>query len=63
MSVLKKDLDNGLAGRLDSVLSQCMYFGLSFSRVGADFRGILIPIFNQSVMKTFLTNLEAATKT
>ena len=63
MSVLKKDLDSGLASRLDSVFSQCMYFGLSFSRVGADFRSVMIPIFNRTVMKAFVKNLEAATIT
>ena len=59
--MLARDLNKGVAGRLDSVLSQCMYFGMSFSRVGADFRCMLIPVFNRIVMKTFLQNLEAAT--
>ena len=62
MSILDKDLEQGVAGRLDSVLSQCMYFGLSFSRVGADFRSLLMPIFNRNVMNTFMRSLELATK-
>ncbi|XP_065055744.1 conserved oligomeric Golgi complex subunit 8-like [Rhopilema esculentum] len=62
MSTLNKDMNRGVAGRLDSLLSQCMYFGLSFSRVGADFRCLLMPIFNRVVMKTFVQNLETTTK-
>eukprot|EP00112_Aurelia_sp_Birch-Aquarium-sp1_P013295 Seg2816.3 transcript_id=Seg2816.3/GoldUCD/mRNA.D3Y31 product="Conserved oligomeric Golgi complex subunit 8" protein_id=Seg2816.3/GoldUCD/D3Y31 len=62
MSILNRDLEQGVAGRLDSVLSQCMYFGLSFSRVGADFRSLLMPIFNRNVMNTFMRSLAVATK-
>ena len=38
LSVLRKDLRLGVGSRMDSVLSQAMYFGLAFSRVGLDFR-------------------------
>lgn len=52
MQTLERDLQQGIDS-IETVLGQCMYFGLSFSRVGADFRGLMAPIFTSVILNTF----------
>ncbi|XP_017468877.1 PREDICTED: conserved oligomeric Golgi complex subunit 8 [Rhagoletis zephyria] len=52
LQTLESDLERGVSS-YDTVLGQCMYFGLSFSRVGADFRALMVPIFLRVIRKNF----------
>ncbi|GLH07420.1 Conserved oligomeric Golgi complex subunit 8 [Gryllus bimaculatus] len=61
LHTLEKDLERSQGSSLDSVVGQCMYFGLSFSRVGADFRGLLAPIFVRVVSQNFQASVKKAT--
>uniref|UniRef100_A0A131XEN5 Conserved oligomeric Golgi complex subunit 8 n=1 Tax=Hyalomma excavatum TaxID=257692 RepID=A0A131XEN5_9ACAR len=62
LDIVERDLSSELSGRLDSVLSQCMYFGLSFSRVGADFRPLLARKFQQAASTRFCSSISRATE-
>lgn len=57
LATLETDLQRGDVTSFETILGQCMYFGLSFSRVGADFRTLLVPIF----VKVILGNFSART--
>jgi conserved oligomeric Golgi complex subunit 8 len=39
-----------------------MYFGLSLARVGADFRGIIAPVFTKVIKHNFESIVKKATK-
>ena len=52
LEILKNDLARG-ATSFDTILSQCMYFGLSFSRVGTDFRPLMVPIILDAIKSKF----------
>eukprot|EP01112_Ceratiomyxa_fruticulosa_P014064 TRINITY_DN4005_c0_g2_i1.p1 TRINITY_DN4005_c0_g2~~TRINITY_DN4005_c0_g2_i1.p1 ORF type:complete len:671 (+),score=136.86 TRINITY_DN4005_c0_g2_i1:170-2182(+) len=45
---------------LQNLLDACMYFGQSLGRVGADFRGILPPLFQQCILQLFSNSISQA---
>ncbi|KAH8323542.1 hypothetical protein KR067_013234 [Drosophila pandora] len=57
LETLQRDLQLGV-GSVETVLGQCMYFGLSFSRVGADFRALMAPIFVDVIRCRFESSVE-----
>ncbi|CAF1030794.1 unnamed protein product [Brachionus calyciflorus] len=60
LAILERDIKLGVGNRLDGVLSQSMYFGLAFSRVGLDFRALMIPIFERIVFEQFKKQVDLA---
>lgn len=65
LATLEADLMRGgdsMAARFDTLLGQCMYFGLSFGRVGCDFRGRLPQIFQSAILYHFRGALDAAVR-
>ncbi|KAH8281787.1 hypothetical protein KR054_002948 [Drosophila jambulina] len=57
LETLERDLQLGV-GSIETVLGQCMYFGLSFSRVGADFRALMAPIFVGVIRRRFESSVQ-----
>lgn len=62
LTTLESDVDECDITSFDTLLKQCMYFGLSFSRVGVDFRALIIPIFVRAITKQFNIAISNATK-
>ncbi|XP_023331474.1 conserved oligomeric Golgi complex subunit 8 isoform X2 [Eurytemora carolleeae] len=52
LCTLEMDLEQDI-GSMESLMGQAMYFGLSFSRVGFDFRPLLAPIFEKRILAQF----------
>lgn len=61
LKTLEADLQQGITS-LDTILGQCMYFGLSFSRVGADFRALMVPIFVRITIQNFDNAINKVTR-
>ncbi|XP_076273713.1 conserved oligomeric Golgi complex subunit 8 [Rhynchophorus ferrugineus] len=59
LSTLEEDLK--YANSVDTFLEQCMYFGASFSKVGCDFRPLLIQIFTKQIRENFQNSINRAT--
>jgi len=61
IEMLHEDIDRGLGDRLDSIYAQCMYFGLSFSRIRADFRATIVSLFHSYALNRFSISINNAT--
>ena len=64
LKTLEADLISSNCNLMDigSVLGQCMYFGVSFSRIGVDFRAQCAPIFIKAISRYLNTSVIKATK-
>ncbi|KAI3814813.1 hypothetical protein L1987_14458 [Smallanthus sonchifolius] len=47
-------------GSLANILDQCMYCVMGFGWVGLDFRGLLPPLFEETVLNLFSKNMNTA---
>ncbi|XP_063689610.1 conserved oligomeric Golgi complex subunit 8-like isoform X1 [Bolinopsis microptera] len=61
LGILNENLPRCNGAILDSTLAQAMYFGMSLGRVGTDFRGALVPIFQQRILELCLKTIQKAT--
>lgn len=64
LRMLEHDLGHCNSSLMDisTILGQCMYFGVSFSRIGVDFRAQLAPIFLKAISKYLSLSVIKATK-
>uniref|UniRef100_A0A2S2PAA5 Conserved oligomeric Golgi complex subunit 8 n=1 Tax=Schizaphis graminum TaxID=13262 RepID=A0A2S2PAA5_SCHGA len=53
INTLKKDLPNCRPSSLETIFTQCMYFGQSLGHIGTDFRGLIAPVFINVTVKRF----------
>lgn len=59
METLRKQLPRITeGGSMASVLEHCMYCGMSLGRVGLDFRGLLVPIFEAEMLRLFANSVK-----
>ncbi|KAG5895144.1 hypothetical protein JTB14_007315 [Gonioctena quinquepunctata] len=59
-AILEEDLE-GISS-IESILDQCMYFGSSFSKVGCDFRPLIVPMFTSTICKNFSKSVSEASR-
>ena len=57
--LLTDQLDKmGDGSSINSLLNQCMYFGMSMGRVGMDFRNVFANVFSKRILQLYLTRME-----
>lgn len=65
LRMLENDLaqcNNTSLQDIGSLLGQCMYFGVSFGRIGCDFRAQIAPIFLKAITKYLTTSVLKCTR-
>ncbi|XP_050424449.1 conserved oligomeric Golgi complex subunit 8 [Adelges cooleyi] len=63
IETLKNDLPLCAPSSLETIFTQCMYFGQSMGHIGADFRGLISPVFVDVTVKRFKELLKNSEKT